>query len=196
MRRLLSVLKKIKNILKQESIQKSGEEKMRLLELILKLASRRKKMFGLFVIFGWEDRWNEYAVLSDSSQDIFFKGRTNIFDEESLQKIAATVDFDGAILVDRKGNILHSGVIIEGLRPTKLPSVVASTKKEGDLSTRLGFRVKVHARHIAAITSSYKFRGTVAYTVSEETGDVHVFENGKIVFSTAKGGADELNKWS
>ena len=71
MRRLLSVLKKIKNVLKEESLQKSHDDKMRLLELILKLASRRKKMFGLFVIFGWEKKWNDlYAVFPDSSQGI------------------------------------------------------------------------------------------------------------------------------
>ncbi|MBI5153472.1 MAG: DNA integrity scanning protein DisA nucleotide-binding domain protein [Parcubacteria group bacterium] len=179
---------KIKNVLKEESIQKSHDDKMRLLELILKLASRRKKMFGLFVIFGWEEVWNDqYAVFPDSSQDLFSTTKQSIFDEKSLKKISATVDFDGAILVDHKGLILHSGVILEGLRPSKLPGAVASSQMKGDFSACLGFKKKVHARHMAAITSSYELKGTTVYTVSEETGDVHMFEEGRIVFSTVEG---------
>ncbi|MBI5421407.1 MAG: DNA integrity scanning protein DisA nucleotide-binding domain protein [Parcubacteria group bacterium] len=190
MKRLLSVLKKIKSVLKQESVKKSHDDKMRLLELILKLASRRKKMFGLLVIFGWEQKWNDvYAVFPDSSQDLFSTTEQSIFDEKSLKKIAVTVDFDGAILVDHKGTILHSGVILEGLRPSRLALVVAPTHTKLDFSARLGFKKKVHARHMAAITSSYELEGTTVYTVSEETGDVHMFEGGKIVFSTVEGEA-------
>ncbi len=146
------MLKKIKNVLKEESLQKSHDDKMRLLELILKLASRRKKMFGLFVIFGWEKKWNDlYAVFPDSSQDLFSTTEQSIFDEKSLKKISATVDFDGAILLNHEGTILHSGVILEGLRPSRLALAIAPIDTKGDFSVRLGFKKKVHARHMAAI---------------------------------------------
>jgi DNA integrity scanning protein DisA with diadenylate cyclase activity len=42
-------------------------------------------------------------------------------------------------------------------------------------------------RHIAAITSSYLFKDTTIFTVSEETNALHIFENGKIVYSTVRG---------
>ena len=187
MKRIFGVFKKIQRVVDGGFTNKSDGEKIVLLEMLLKLASSRKKKFGLFVIFGWEDKWNDYAVLSDSSQDLFSKNKMNIFDEKSLKKIATTVDFDGAILVDRGGKILHSGVILEGLRPSKLALIVTFKKIDGDFSARLGFKKKVHTRHMAAISSSYQFQGAVVYTVSEETGDVHMFEGGKIVFSTVKG---------
>jgi len=187
MKRITGVFKKIKNLVSRGGIKESELEKMRLLEALLKLAGSRKKKFGLFVIFGWKNVWNDCAVFSDSSQDLFGKKHMNVFEEKSLKKIAETVDFDGAILVDAKGNILHSGVILEGLRPSKLAAIIAPKKLQGDLSTRLGFKKKVHARHMTAIASSYEFSGTVVYTVSEETGDVHMFEGGKISFSTMKG---------
>ena len=73
--------------------------------------------------------------------------------------------------------------MIEGLRPREVLKKMHAVPYP-DLSAQFGFRRKVHMRHIAAITSSYAFDGVTAFTVSEETGTFHIFEKGKIIFST------------
>jgi hypothetical protein len=158
--------------------------KLRTAELVLRLMERRKK-FGLFVILGWQKKWQDYLDVSDSAQDIFAKHHIDIMGLKSGARrrhdVGATVNFDGAILIDPHGVIIHSGVFIEGLRPR----VVAQKINPGqfkDLSEQFGFDTKVHARHLSAITASYIFKGTTVFTVSEEDDSFHVFEHGTIVY--------------
>lgn len=158
--------------------------KLRTAELILDLMARRKS-FGLFVIVGWRRKWQDALDISDSRQDIFGGRHADIMrvgaGKRLWRDLTATVDFDGAILIDPRGAIVHSGVMIEGLRPR----VIAQRLNPGrftDLSEQFGFRTKVHTRHLTAIASSYVFKDTTVYTVSEETGDFHVFEGGRIVY--------------
>ena len=144
----------------------------------------RRRGFGLFLILGWQNKWRKYTDLPDSRQDIYVKHHQNILKHYKSHKhdIETTVNFDGAILVDRQGNIVHSGIIIEGLRPRE----IADKMRPGhfrDLSEQFGFSEKVHSRHLSAITCSYIFKGTTVITVSEENDSFHVFEGGKIVFS-------------
>lgn len=157
--------------------------KMRAAELILRLMSHRKD-FGLFVILGWQRKWQKYLDISDSQQDIFAAHHLDIMrikpGERRRRDVSATVNFDGAILIDRHGAIVHSGAMIEGLRP----KMVAHKLNPGhfkDLSEQFGFTTKVHTRHLAAITASYIFKGTTVFTVSEETNDFHLFEAGRII---------------
>lgn len=157
--------------------------KLRAAELILDLMARRKH-FGLFVIVGWEGKWREYLDISDSRQDIFTDRPADIMRVGSGKRVwrdlTSTVDFDGAILIDRRGTIVHSGVMIEGMRPR----IVARRLNPGrftDLSEQFGFKTKVHTRHLTAITASYAFKGTTVFTVSEEDGSFHAFEAGRIV---------------
>lgn len=159
------------------------ELKLKTAELILRLMGRRGH-FGLFVILGWQRKWQKYLDISDSRQDIFAKDRHNIMElgrrSHRRHDIGLTVNFDGAILIDGRGNIVHSGVFIEGLRPR----VVADKLNPGrftDLSEQFGFDTKVHARHLSAITASYVFKGTTVFTVSEENDAFHIFEHGRIV---------------
>lgn len=151
-------------------------------KIIFKLMNR-KRAFGLFVIIGWQDKWNKYIDVPDDRQDVYVKRRQNILEHYSNHKydIEKTINFDGAILIDAKGNVVHSGIIIEGLRPR----VVADKLNPGkfnDLSEQLGFSEKVHSRHLSAIAASYIFKGTTIYTVSEESDTFHVFEGGKIIY--------------
>ena len=174
--------------------------KLRMAEVIFGIMERRKQ-FGLFVILGWRGSWKRYADTPDISQDLFARRRVNIMNIPNGARpqgprpkagngrrgnIRNTVSFDGAILVDRKGNVLHSGTMIEGLRPRAVARKL-NPRVSADLSSQFGFRRKVHMRHITAITSSYTFKGTTVFTVSEETDDFHVFENGTIVYSTVRG---------
>jgi len=151
-----------------------------------------RKEFGMLVIVGWNTKWERYADTPDINQDIFARREVNIMDitpaaqRKEKKSIVNTINFDGAILIDARGNVLHSGAMIEGLRPRATARAV-NPHGTGDLSSQFGFRKKVHMRHIAAITSSYLFKGTTIFTVSEETGDLHIFENGRIMYSSVKG---------
>ncbi len=160
--------------------------KMKTAELVLNLMKHQKN-FGLFIILGWQDKWQEYTDVSDNTQDLFVRHHINVTDIENhadwYREVESTVGFDGAILIDGNGEIVHSGVIIEGLRPR---SVAEKINPGGfaDLSEQFGFSQKVHSRHLFAITSSYIFDNTTVFTVSEETGAFHVFEAGKIVYAS------------
>jgi len=176
----------IEEVLKKSEVALPISLKMKLAELILGLSLSRKR-FGLFVIFGWQSGWRKFTDIPDSSQDIFLKRRVNVknlqFGKQKHYDIATTINFDGAILINRRGNIVHSGVMLEGLRPR----IVADKINPGrfdDLSEQFGFKQKVHLRHLNAITASYVFKGTTVFTVSEETGSFHVFEKGGIIYST------------
>lgn len=180
------LLLQTEEVFKKSEIKLPISLKMKLAELILDLTLSRKH-FGLFVIFGWKNKWRKFTDVSDSSQDIFARRRLNLRNIKSSKgghySIAATIKFDGAILINGRGDIVHSGVMLEGLRP----GIVADEINPGrfsDLSEQFGFKQKVHLRHLNAITASYAFKGTTVFTVSEETGSFHIFEKGGIIYST------------
>lgn len=177
------ILNELDVVFKRSKIKFPDKLRVKTSKIILKLMNR-KRGFGLFVILGWQNKWRKYTDLPDSGQDIYIKHHQNILKHYRSHKhdIETTVNFDGAILVDAKGNIVHSGIIIEGLRP----HLIADKINPGhfkDLSEQFGFGEKVHSRHLSAITASYIFKDTTVFTVSEENDSFHVFEGGKIVFS-------------
>ena len=180
------LIPQIVEVFKKSEISLPLPLKIKVSELVLNLMLSQKN-FGLFVIFGWQDKWQEYTDISDSTQDIFVLHHVNVAEIENhadwYREVESTVGFDGAILIDVNGEIVHSGVMIEGLRPR----LIAETINPGqfkDLSDQFGFKHKVHTRHLSAITASYIFKDTTVFTVSEETGILHIFENGRIVYST------------
>jgi len=189
-RRFFEVQKSLMN----STVKSSFEAKLRVARICLILRKRRKK-FGLFIILGWRKRWNKYAITPDISQDIFIKHHINIMSprpqsvlqtRQRERKIVKTINFDGAILISASGNVLHSGAMIENLQPKEVAQKINPQHHSPDLSSRFGFKQKVHMRHLAAITSSFIFKGTTVFTVSEETGHFHIFENGKIAYSTVE----------
>ena len=175
---------KIKQALKNSKTQASLGTKLMLSEFVLTTMNRRRA-FGLFIILGWQDKWRKFIDTPDSNQDIYKKHHVNLKDlikQGKHYRLESTLDFDGAILVDKNGNILDSGIIIEGLRPKVIANKIHPGKFK-DLSEQFGFKGKVHSRHLSAITASYIFKGTTVLTVSEENDSFHVFERGKIVYS-------------
>lgn len=160
------------------------ELKTRLTRLILNLMNRRDG-FGLFVVLGWQDKWNKFTDMPDSRQDIYGKHHMDVMEMGKKgvhYDIESTVNFDGAILIDEKGKILHSGIMIEGLKPKEIADKINPGEFK-DLSGQFGFKTKVHLRHLSAISASYIFKNTTVFTVSEETDACHIFENGKIIYS-------------
>lgn len=177
------ILAKISEALKKSKTQVSLNIKLTLSEVVLSVMNRRQA-FGLFVILGWQDKWNSFTDVPDSNQDIYKKHHVNLkglVKEGKHYGVESTLDFDGAILIDKDGNILDSGIIIEGLRPKVIANKINPGKFK-DLSEQFGFKGKVHSRHLSAITASYIFKGTTVFTVSEENDSFHVFENGRIVY--------------
>ncbi|OGN04315.1 MAG: hypothetical protein A2831_01280 [Candidatus Yanofskybacteria bacterium RIFCSPHIGHO2_01_FULL_44_17] len=172
-------------IFKKSAVNLPISLKMKTAELVLNLMKNQKN-FGLFIVLGWHDQWQDYTDISDSTQDIFVKHHINVADIENhadwYREVESTVGFDGAILIDGNGEVVHSGVILEGLRPRSVAERV-NPGKFADLSEQFGFSQKVHSRHLFAITSSHVFKDTTVFTVSEETNSFHVFENGRIVYS-------------
>ncbi|OGN33522.1 MAG: hypothetical protein A3G51_02450 [Candidatus Yanofskybacteria bacterium RIFCSPLOWO2_12_FULL_43_11b] len=178
---------KIRQVFKKSKTPVSLNIKSALSEIILNVMNRRRA-FGLFVILGWHNKWNNFTDVPDSSQDIYKKHHVNLKDlikEGKHYKIESTLDFDGAILIDKNGNILDSGIIIEGLRPKVIADKINPGKFK-DLSQQFGFKGKVHSRHLSAIAASYIFKGTTVFTVSEENDSFHIFENGKIAYQYGK----------
>lgn len=182
--RIKKILPAIKERISYSEIRLSKGLRVAVAEKILNIMSLETKHFGMFVIVGWQSKWNTYTDISDSYQDIFAKKRINIM-AEGQSKIATTIDFDGAILIDNKGNICHSGVIIEGLRPSLIASKINPGKFQ-DLSEQFGFTGKVHSRHLSAIAASYVFKNTTVYTVSEENDGFHIYEGGIILYEWNK----------
>lgn len=178
------ILNELEAVFKRSKIIFPEKLRLKTSKIILKLMNRRRG-FGLFIILGWQNKWQKYIDLPDSRQDIYVKHHQNILKHYHSHKhdIETTMNFDGAILVDKHGNIVHSGIIIEGLRP----HLIADKINPGhfkDLSEQFGFGEKVHSRHLSAITASYIFKGTTVFTVSEENDSFHIFENGKIIYKT------------
>lgn len=178
------ILSEIKDRMDDSKISISCDLKIKIAKIMLDIMAARHKHFGLFIILGWQDKWNTYTDISDSGQDIFATHHINIMAKEK-DEIATTVNFDGAILIDDKGNIKHSGIIIEGLRPSLVAQKI-NPGKFADLSEQFGFKEKVHSRHLSAITASYVFKNTTVYTVSEENDSFHVYEAGRILYSWDK----------
>ncbi len=175
---------KIRQALKRSKAQPSLNIKLALSEVVLNTMNRRRA-FGLFVILGWHSKWNNFTDVPDSNQDIYKRHHVNLRDlvkEGKHYKVESTLDFDGAILIDKDGKILDSGIIIEGLRPKVVANKIHPGKFK-DLSEQFGFKGKVHSRHLSAIAASYIFKGTTVFTVSEENDSFHIFEDGRIVYS-------------
>jgi DNA integrity scanning protein DisA with diadenylate cyclase activity len=191
MRPIETYLKEIERALSGSEVDIPMDIKLRVAELILLARKRRqKKRFGLFIILGWERTWNASTDVSDAEQDLFAEAELNVMrlpdaPTDGSPSIGSTLDFDGAILINDRGDILHSGVMIEGLRPRQVAEKV-NPGKYPDLSSQFGFKGKVHTRHLSAIAASYVFQPTTVFTMSEETGDLHVFENGRIAYTLSE----------
>jgi len=177
------ILDELRLVFRKSKIRFPEKLRPKTMQILLNLMNR-KSGFGLFIIIGWRDQWRKYIDLPDAQQDVYVKHHQNVlrYYKNPNYDIEKTLNFDGAILIDKRGHIVHSGIIIEGLRPR----VVADKINPGhfkDLSEQFGFKEKVHSRHLSAITASYIFKGTTIMTVSEESDSLHVFEGGKIVYS-------------
>lgn len=165
----------------------AAKHKLAILEAIHRITANAKKEFGLLIILGWKEQWRkEYALLTDIQQNIFRYRASRLLNRPTrgvINAIKKTKYFDGAILIRRKGYASASGIFLTNLNP-KLLVEHLEHKIVHDFSRTLGFKEKVHSRHLIAITASWQLKQTTVYTVSEETKTIRIYENGRIIYST------------
>ena len=179
---------KLLDILSRNGDAKNIDLKLKIHSLLTTLKKEIKKPFGMIVVFGWQRKWNKkYAAFPDITQNIFNKIIINLRNDshsDIVKVLKETMNFDGAILIDEKGNFSASGVYLTNIAPNEVAKILYSSAV--DLSTAFGFKRKVHMRHLAGIAASYILKGTTVFVLSEEDNSLRIFEGGKIVWSTVK----------
>lgn len=177
------------NILAHAKDGAAPELKLKIYHTLKRLKKRRRKPFGMLIVLGWKREWmKKYASLPDKTQNLFaartfdFAGAT---EERAVETLAQLADFDGAILMSEKGEIIASGIYLESMHAKRLVKILGPDHAS-DMSAALGFAKKVHTRHMAGIAASYWLKGVTVFVVSEEDGSIRIFENGRIIFSTVR----------
>lgn len=146
------------NVLAHSKDGASPELKLKIYQTLKRLEKRRRNPFGMIIVLGWKQSWFEkYASVTDKGQDLFESRPfdfTHASEERALEKLSETAGFDGAILMNSRGEIIASGMYLESMAPKKVAGILNPGKTQ-DLSAAFGFVKKVHARHMAAISASY-----------------------------------------
>ena len=92
---------------------------------------------------------------------------------------------DGAVIVDDSGKVVRVGAQLINLDTRRLLRERKREYGKHETPARLlGFADEVGTRHTSALVASYKHQGIQIITLSEESGDIRVYENGRIVAST------------
>lgn len=168
--------------IKQSNTPISKFNKSRVYMIISELRDIIENPFGIIAVLG-ATNFNDYTAPMD--KDFFKNNPVDIYQGGVENLIAQTVHYDGAIMISPDGKITHSGVYLayqdfrDVLKAINAPA-------DGSLPERFGFAEDVGTRHISAICFSYRMPKTTVYIVSEETGKVRIFENGRIVYSPLK----------
>ena len=175
------------NVLSHSKEGALPELKLKIYHVLKRLKKRRRKPFGMLIVLGWKREWmRRHASLPDKTQNVF-AGRpfdfANASEDRAVDVLAQIAEFDGAILMSEKGEIMASGIYLEAMQTKRVAEILAPDHA-ADMSAAFGFIKKVHTRHMAGIAASYWLRGTTVFVVSEEDGSIRIFENGKIIFST------------
>jgi DNA integrity scanning protein DisA with diadenylate cyclase activity len=177
------------NVLSHSKDGASPELKLKIYHALKRLKKRRRKPFGMLIVLGWKREWMEkYASMPDKTQNVF-AGRPFDFggapENRAVAKLAELADFDGAILMNERGEIVASGIYLESMQTKRLAEILAPDHA-ADMSAAFGFAKKVHTRHMAGIAASYWLKDTTVFVVSEEDGSIRIFERGRIIFSTVE----------
>lgn len=91
---------------------------------------------------------------------------------------------DGAVIVDNSGKVVRVGAQLINLDTRKLLRERKREYGKEHPAKLLGFSEDVGTRHTSAIVASYKHADTRIITLSEESGDIRIYENGRILAST------------
>jgi DNA integrity scanning protein DisA with diadenylate cyclase activity len=149
----------------------------RVLNLALELAAegREGKPVGAIYVLG-----DAAAVVENSQQNIMnpFKGypeaQRNILDDKMTETVKEFSSIDGAFVIKGNGVIVSSGTYL-------LPKILAE-----DLPQGLG------ARHAAAAAISAATK-SIAVTISESTGTVRIWRQGRLVTEIEKAKTSDMD---
>jgi DNA integrity scanning protein DisA with diadenylate cyclase activity len=143
---------------------------------------------GMLILLGYDPQnslHTSFYSSSDHSQNSFrypVPTPEYVMTPRAASRIEETRKYDGAILIDPTGYVIDSGIYLRRIDPIEVLDLM-EVNNHRDLSERFGFVDKVHARHLAAICASYLMRNTTTFTLSEDTGLLRIFEDGKIIYS-------------
>lgn len=175
------------NVLAHSKEGAPPELKLKIYHTLKRLKKRRRKPFGMLIILGWKREWTKkHASMPDKTQNLFaarpfdFAGAS---EDRTIETLGQLADFDGAILMSEKGEIVASGIYLEAMQTKRVAELLAPDHA-ADMSAAFGFAKKVHTRHMAGIAASYWLKDTTVFVVSEEDGSIRIFENGRIIYST------------
>lgn len=116
--------------------------------------------------------------------EILFQGN-DLFDiDKEFQNYLLELGYkDGAILLGCDGELVYSRALLENISPVDVPPAYEVAEGESYFR-RFGFMEWVNKRHFSALGASYHLKGLIVYTLSEESGNIRRYQNGRITFST------------
>jgi hypothetical protein len=91
---------------------------------------------------------------------------------------------DGAILIKPNGTIYTVRTQLTNIDPKDIIKLENDENLDENDPKNYGFKETVNVRHFSAIGASFHLKNTILYTLSEETGNIRRYQNGKISFST------------
>lgn len=153
------------------------ELKLKTYDILEGIRKGAEKPCGMILVLGYTPKWEDYTYKMD--YDKFEEEKCNINDSCAKERVYETYCYDGAILISPTGEVTHSGI---GLSPK-----INDMLKELNLSRNMyineiiGIDEKVGTRHSSSFAASYKMKDTLIYVLSEETGRISVFYQGKLV---------------
>ncbi|MEK6922968.1 MAG: hypothetical protein AABX08_04175 [Nanoarchaeota archaeon] len=94
---------------------------------------------------------------------------------------------DGAILISEDGQLHRIGARLLNLKSPNAIARELGLQILDNESETFGFTSEVNTRHINALYASHLMPGTIVITMSGKTGDIRMYEKGRIIDSTVEG---------
>ncbi|MFH1637855.1 MAG: hypothetical protein ABIB71_05505 [Candidatus Woesearchaeota archaeon] len=134
---------------------------------------------GITLVLGFDPLLHHRTVM-DMTDDIFEDGKEHINDPHMKDKIQDNREIDGAMLLDKNGKMVHSGMFFVANPRYVLRKM--GLERDGSLPENFGFSKPVGTRHICSIGASWKMKDSFVFVLSENR-EVRLFHNGMIAYS-------------
>lgn len=167
------------------SCQVSPELALRIYDILREIGDKvvkgERKPVGIGIAVGYEQ--NNYRHARDMDANYFDSMSCSVYDADIADKIAAASEaYDGGILIGYDGKVLKGGVKFIADDFDVLEEMAIPNGR--GLSERFGFAEKIGTRHTSSIAASYRMPNTIIYVMSEESGQIRAFRQGKIINSS------------
>jgi DNA integrity scanning protein DisA with diadenylate cyclase activity len=142
---------------------------------------KKSNKVGLSLCIGYNSSMSPHIYSMDI--DIYNNMSYNVFDIDLIDHIKKSSNLDGAILIDNKGNLKHSGKYYRHDPGDTLIKMNGSYNSQKMLWENYGFNLPVCTRHLSAINGSFHMPKTIIFVLSEEYQDIRSFYKGNILYS-------------